>query len=205
LKKEAPLHHLDLTPTTVEGTFSLPKGVVFSGQVVQLKTTLDDLCYSTYHILQRHLPPLEQRAEEVQREIWSLSEQLNELQPQREPLEVAEVQRTKELQVVAQYKKDRLVQMAEEKERHKKRVLVRLEQERLAAQRESSQRETFLKTDQANAEKRAQAHWQEVNTACRFIVHSFRSADTRRKYVVSRSFWKSRNKKPCKMFRPSSP
>ena len=174
MKTEAPLVRPDLSPTTVEGTFTLPKGILFSSQIVQLKSQLDDLCLSTYHILQRHLPPLEDRADEVQREIWTLSQHLTELRPQKEPLEIQEQQRREELTVVAEYKKHRIVRQAEEKERQKQRILARLEEERLTAQQEALERETYLKANQASAEQRAMAHLREVchiRLACFRVSH----------------------------------
>ena len=108
------------------------------------------------------MPPLEERADQVQREVWKLSEKLAELQPFKAPIQEEEDRRRQQLSVIARYNKDRLVRQAEQKEARKLEVLARLEEERLEAERQQREREKFLQTDQVKAERRARAHLQVV-------------------------------------------
>lgn len=162
LKKELPLAHFDFTPTTPEGTFDLPHGVLYSNRVRSIKEELDETSRDRYACLSDKIPSLQTTLSDIQKELWRLNSELLELSPQKKRTEQQEKSFIEELALIADFKKDRMVREQVLKKERQQKMQERLRNEEMAAARAEQLKEEKLRKIQEETEKRALSIVREV-------------------------------------------
>ena len=109
--------------------------------------------------MRTHLPDLETRNSDLQKDIWQLSSELMKLQPQKASIEAMEEHRREDLSIVAEFNKERLTKH----EARKQAILERIKAEQQTNEEQERLKEEKLMQDQAAAERRALAHILEVH------------------------------------------